>query len=83
MTNLALLLLVNHLTGSTAALATMSIVLALPSLLFGMFAGVLIDRADRKKVMIAADVFRAVIVLGFMLVDCADKIWVLYAIGFV
>ena len=83
MTNLALLLLVNHLTGSTAALATMAIVLALPSLLFGMFAGVLIDRADRKKVMIAADLFRAIIVLGFMLVDSADKIWILYAIGFV
>jgi MFS transporter, DHA3 family, macrolide efflux protein len=83
MTNLALLLLVNHLTGSTAALATMAIVLALPSLLFGLFAGVLIDRADRKRVMMVADIFRAIFVLGFILVDSADKIWILYAIGFI
>jgi len=43
MTNLALLLLVNHLTGSTAALATMAIVLALPSLTFGLVSGVIIS----------------------------------------
>lgn len=83
MTNLALLLLVNHLTGSVAALATMAIVLALPSLLFGLFAGVLVDRTDRKRVMIVADIFRAIFVLGFMLVDSADKIWILYSIAFI
>ncbi len=83
MTSLALMLLVNHLTGSTAALATMAIILAIPSLTFGLFAGVIVDRADRKKVMILSDIVRALFVLGFIFVDSAEKVWILYTIGFV
>lgn len=82
MTNLALLLLVNHLTGSTAALATMAIVLALPTLTFGLIAGVYVDRWDRKRVMVVSDVIRGVLVLGFVLVDTPEKLWLLYLIGF-
>ncbi|MBI5966224.1 MAG: MFS transporter [Chloroflexi bacterium] len=83
MTNLALLLLANHLTGSTAALATMAILLALPSLTVGLFAGVIVDRADRKRVMIISDILRAIFVIGFILVDNQQKIWILYSIGFI
>ena len=82
MTSFALLLLVNELTGSTAALATMAIMLALPTLIFGLIAGVYIDRLDRKKIMIQSDLLRGILVLGFLLVDSADKVWILYLIGF-
>ena len=82
MTSLALLLLVNHLTGSTTALATMAIVLALPSLTFGLVSGVIIDRFDRKKIMVFSDLVRALFVVGFVLVDSAERIWILYLIGF-
>ncbi len=83
MTNLALLLLINHLTGSTAALASMAILLALPSLTFGLFAGVIVDRADRKRIMLLSDLLRSIFVLGFILVDGPERIWLLYGIGFV
>lgn len=83
MTNLALLLLVNHLTGSTAALATMAIVLALPSLTVGLLAGVIVDRSDRKRLMILSDFLRAIFVLGFTFVNTADRIWILYVFGFI
>ena len=83
MTNLALLLLANYLTGSTAALATMAIVLALPTLTFGLIAGVYVDRWDRKRLMIVSDLIRGVLVLGFALVNAPEKIWLLYVIGFV
>ena len=66
MTSLALLLLVNKLTGSTAALATMMIVIAIPSLTFGMIAGVYVDRLNRKKIMVFSDLFRGLFVLGFL-----------------
>ncbi|MDH3944615.1 MAG: MFS transporter, partial [Anaerolineae bacterium] len=82
MTSLALLLLVNDLTGSTAALATMAIMLAIPSLTFGLIAGVYIDRLDRKRIMIASDLLRGIIVLGFLLVDSPEKVWMLYLFGF-
>jgi len=61
----------------------MAIMLALPSLTFGLFAGVIVDRVDRKRIMIISDMLRGVFVLGFMLVDGPEKIWVLYSIGFI
>ena len=59
LTNLALLLLVNHLTGSTAAIAAMAICLAIPPLTIGLFAGAYVDRADRRRIMLASDLLRA------------------------
>ena len=66
---LTLLVLVNALTGSTAALATMFIVLTIPQITFGLVAGVYVDRLDRKKIMIVSDLVRGALVLGFILVD--------------
>jgi MFS transporter, DHA3 family, macrolide efflux protein len=83
LTMLALLIVVNKLTGSTAALATMAIVLALPQIVFGMIAGVFVDRWDRKLTMMRSDLLRGFMVLGFVLVNSADHVWVLYVIGFI
>src|SRR5512136_1773871 len=62
---LAVPILINKLTGSTAAIGLAMIMgFALPQLLFGLPAGVLVDRWDRRRVMIVADVLRAALVLG-------------------
>jgi DHA3 family macrolide efflux protein-like MFS transporter len=82
MTNLALLLMINRLTGSATAMATMSIVLMLPRLLFGFIAGVFVDRFDRQKLMVYAYLLRGALVLSFLLVKSADLIWLFYLIGF-
>lgn len=82
LTSLALLILVNRLTGSTAALATMAIALALPRIVFGMLAGVYVDRYDRKRIMVISDLLRAVLILGFIFVSSADRIWLLYIFAF-
>jgi MFS family permease len=83
LTNLALLILAQRLTGSTAAVATTAVAVALPQLLFGLFAGVLVDRWDRKRVMIASDLARAFLVLSFVAVGTPDRMWLLYAVAFV
>src|SRR5215216_1171916 len=82
LTSLALLLIAQRLTGSTAAVAATAIAIALPQLLVGLLAGVLVDRWDRRRVMIASDVVRAALVLGFLAVDSADRMWLLYLIAF-
>lgn len=82
LTNLALLIVINQLTGSTAALATMLIVLTIPQVTFGLISGVYVDRWDRKRIMIVSDLIRGVLVLGFVLVSSADQIWLLYVLGF-
>jgi len=63
MTYLALFLVVLELTGSAAAIALMSILVALPPVTIGLFAGAWADRADRRRIMIASDTLRAGVVL--------------------
>jgi MFS family permease len=57
----ALPLLVFALTGSGAAMGLVGALQTLPDLFFGMVAGALADRSDRKRMMFLADVGRAVL----------------------
>jgi MFS family permease len=82
LTSLALLLIAQRLTGSTAAVAATAVAIALPQLLVGMPAGVLVDRWNRRRVMIASDLARAALVVGFITVTTTDRLWLLYALAF-
>ncbi len=80
---LAMPILINRLTGSTAAIGlAMTLGFALPQLVFGIPAGVLVDRWDRRRVMIVTDLARALLVLGGLFVHSAQTIWILYVVGF-
>jgi MFS family permease len=52
---LVLPLLVLELTHSLGATAALSVVELLPFVLFGAFAGVLIDRSDKRRIIVSAD----------------------------
>lgn len=60
---LAASILVFRLTGSALSVGLMLIATAAPSLFVGLVAGVYVDRIDRKRIMIAADLLRAVLVV--------------------
>ncbi len=79
---LALLILIERVTGSTAALATMAIVVALPYVLLGPVAGVYVDHWSRKRVMIVSDLLRGLLVLGYMVGAHPNWFWILYVVGF-
>jgi MFS family permease len=81
-TLLLVLLVINDLTGSTAALALMAIAEAVPAFTVGLVAGVYVDRWDRRRIMMAADLLRAVIVLAFALVQTPALVPLLYVLGF-
>jgi MFS family permease len=83
MTLLGVLILTQRLTGSTLALAGVAIASTLPMILFGIPAGALVDRMDRRRLMIVADLGRAVVVAMFMLVRSPDMMWVLYLLAFI
>jgi MFS family permease len=57
----ALPLLVLALTGSGVAMGVVGALQTLPDLVFGMFAGALADRSDRKRMMFGADLGRALL----------------------
>lgn len=81
-TLLLLLLLINELTGSMTALALMAIAEAVPHFTVGLFAGVYVDRWNRRSVMLAADLIRAVIVLFLAFVASAGIVPLLYLLAF-
>lgn len=82
LTTLALLITAQRLTGSVAAVAGTAIAVALPQLVFGLLAGVYVDRWNRKTVMIVSDLIRGVLVLGFVAVDQPGDMWLLYGLAF-
>jgi MFS family permease len=63
-------------------MAGLMISIALPTLVFGLLAGVYVDRFDRKKAMMASDLLRALIVLGFLLVRSEQLLPIIYLIAF-
>lgn len=82
-TNLTLLILINALTGSTAAIATLTILLAVPQVTIGLLGGVYADRWERKRILLVSDFARGMLVLGFLLVDSPQRLWLLYTLAFV
>jgi MFS family permease len=63
---IALVVLVYKLTGQGVAVAALVAAEIVPVLVLGPIAGVIIDRFSRKGVLIAADLFRALLVLSLV-----------------
>ena len=78
-------LLVLAVTGSPAKAGFVSFARLLPSLLFGLPAGVAADRYDRRKLMLAADAVRALALGTLAAVILADALefWLIPVVAFV
>lgn len=77
----AMPLLAYSLTGSAVDISFIMVIAALPGLLLGPLIGVLVDRFDRRWILIASNLVRAVMVLGFAAVILAGSadLWQVYA----
>lgn len=80
----AVIWLVLQLTGSALATATALVFQILPTVLFGLVAGALVDRWNRRRTMIAMDAVRAAIVLLIPILKAAGALSLplLYALVF-
>lgn len=76
--NIAVLALVWGLTESGLATGLVIAASQLPMVLLTPISGVVLDRFNRKRVMVAADLIRAVLALGFLLIRTRDDIWMAY-----
>src|SRR5690349_18365878 len=72
------------LTGSPASVAYVLIATALPGVLLSPFIGVMIDRFDRRVVLVFTDVLRAVLLIGMFLLGIQGLLqpWHLYIMSF-
>jgi len=76
---IALVVLVFQLSGQGLAVAGLVAIEIAPVLLLGPVAGVVIDRFSRKRVLIAADLVRAVLALSLV---WPQGVWHAYAVAF-
>ncbi len=65
---IALVVEVYKISGSGIALSSLALFQIVPVILIGPVAGAIVDRFSRKRVLIAADLARAVLVLGLVAV---------------
>jgi MFS family permease len=67
--------LVARLSSSPLATTALLVSRFLPVLLFAPLAGVMVDRFDRRRIMIVADLVRAVLALGFLTAAFGAPLW--------
>ena len=68
------------LTGSATAVAWMMIVQFLPVAIVGPLAGVVVDRVDRRRLMIATDLLRGAMILMLLFIRRGDQVWIAYVV---
>ena len=78
---IAVLSLALHVTGSNAAVGGVMIARTICAIVAAPIAGVTLDRADRRQVMLISDLVRAVFAAGFVLSTRFPSEWVLYVLS--
>jgi len=73
-------ILIAELTDSGLALGVLFTIRMLAPFAVAPIAGIFADRYNRKYLLIITDLVRAVVVLGFLFVQDADDIWLLYVL---
>jgi MFS family permease len=76
----AVFALLLDLTGSATAVAWMMIVQFLPVTFLGPMAGVIVDRVDRRRLMIGTDIVRGCLILALLVIHTADQVWIAYLV---
>jgi len=70
-----------QITGTNMAVSGLFLAYSIPSLIFGMLAGVAVDRLDKRSVLSITSIIRAVLVLGLLFFS--HNLVAIYAIAFI
>jgi MFS family permease len=79
--NIAVFSLALATTHSGMVVTGVMLARAVPAVMAGPVAGVVLDRLDRKQIMIASDLIRTVVALGFILAIGRQDAWLLYVLS--
>jgi MFS family permease len=76
----AVFALLLDLTGSATAVAWMMIVQFLPVAIVGPLAGVMVDRVNRRRLMIVTDLLRGCLIFTLLVIRRPDQVWMAYVV---
>lgn len=72
-------------TGSTTIMGSIMALVTIPRIILGPFAGVIVDRCDRKKLIILGDLIRGIgmLIIAMLALNGSLKIWMVMLMGIV
>lgn len=72
-------------TGSTTIMGSIMALVTIPRIILGPFAGVIVDRCDRKKLIILGDLIRGIgmLMIAILALNGSLKIWMVMLMGIV
>lgn len=77
----ALMIWVEQKTGSAIHMSLLILSAVIPSILFGMIAGVFIDRSEKKTAIVISNILRGLIIPGFLLFH--HNVALIYMVNFI
>ncbi|MGP4072722.1 MFS transporter [Piscibacillus sp. B03] len=82
---LAIPIIIYELTQSTLAMSTMRAIQFIPNVLLGIIVGVMVDRLNRKKLMMSALTIQLLMIASIVVLLFSNQlhVWHLYLLGFV
>lgn len=83
--DIALNFFVLELTGSTAIMGTVMALVTIPRIILGPISGVIVDRYDRKKLIVFGDIVRGISILfiGFAAWNGILRIWMIILVALI
>ncbi len=81
--DIAAAILVYRITGSALSVGLVLMATAAPALVIGLFAGVVVDRYDRKRIMVVCDVLRGLMVLSIPFIISFGIGWLYVAVALI
>jgi MFS family permease len=73
--------IVFQLTGSALTTSTVFVVELVTGLVAGQVGGVLVDRFDRRRILVLASLLQALLLLPLLAVDSPDRLWIVYLVA--